>query len=392
LNRLAECLASGDGLENPSGLTVGEAVYVLGPVDQFTNSYAGFRVDVVGIRRLVAEAARAEAEPRGVSLLAEGPSRNAGSMTGAALQAPMRWLVEEYMPSPFASVKLLAFATPSSELGSSGVLRMQLYVWGVFLLAVGVVIGSWLVVSIAAAEIRHARAGSDFVASVSHELRTPLASMKMLTESLYLGNVTDEQTKKKFLETMLKEYERLWHLIEGVLFVVRTGQGASRYRLREEDLGDLVRSAVDSFVRSLRDETVNITVDMPRHVLYALVDAVAMEQVLLNLLDNAVKYSRASKEIRVTVGPINNGRHIEVAVHDRGIGLEKRDLRKVFRKFYRVQGPQTAEVPGVGLGLALCRHIVKAHRGRIEVESRVGVGSTFRVILPSLKREPHEMP
>ena len=278
-----------------------------------------------------------------------------------------------------------------------------------------IIAGVWLLWRGAAAEIRRARARSDFVVGVSHDLRTPVASVRMLADSLYMGRVAEAEKQKQFLATIVRECQRLSQLIERVLFFVRFGQDALVYRPRETDVGALVTREVEAFRTSVsqvtavsgasapgKGEAISLAVEpgLPR----LMADDGALVQVVLNLLDNAWKYGRPPASAdgkgreRVEVMAVvvravvmakkhrlwgRRRKWIRVSVSDHGEGICGRDLRRVFRPFYRAQGARDRNTSGVGLGLALCRHVAVAHGGWIEAESEMGKGASFMVYLPA---------
>ncbi|NQT93669.1 MAG: HAMP domain-containing histidine kinase [Lentisphaerae bacterium] len=305
--------------------------------------------------------------------------------------------------APLGDVRLTAHVAAGAGAASAH-WYSRLFAWGIALLAGGVCLGGWLLLREVAVEIRAARSRSDFVSGVSHDLRTPVASMRMLAETLYLGRVSDPEKQKRFLAAIVSECERLMHLVERVLFFVRFGQNALVYSRRETDVEDLLRSSVKTFLSRFEGATedavpdVRLEVDpgMPR----VSADASSMTQVLQNLLDNAEKYSAKTRgepptrrRIDVSGGTVHRKARfrrrqqswVAITVKDYGIGIERRQLRNIFRRFYRVPSSSDGNISGLGLGLALCRHVVRAHNGRMEVESEPGRGSTFRVLLPAAR-------
>ncbi len=347
-------------------------VYVLSAIP---GGWAGFLVSGAAADRL----ARSIVERSG----AAARFRVAVGDADAAPEEPR--LVDELLPAPLDSFRIAVHPVAGADGPRSGhELQARLYAWGVFLLGVVVAAGSWLVLRRVSVEIRQARARTDFVALVSHELRTPLASMKMLAESLYLGNIRDPEKRKKSLEIVIKETDRLWSLVERVLFFVRLDQDAVVYHRREEPSADLVEGAVQAFRGRQWNGRATIDLEIASPLPPVNADRTAIEQVLLNLMDNAVKYSSGPAAVHVRAEPSPDRRWIRISVRDEGVGMERRELKRIFRKFYRVGGSRAAVTPGVGLGLALCRHVVRAHGGRIEVESEAGVGSTFTVCLKAL--------
>ena len=307
-------------------------------------------------------------------------------------------LAQARLFAPFESIRITALARDPEELSRAGSLQARLYLWGVLLLAIGIIVGAGFVLREAVAEIRLARAKSDFAIGVSHDLRTPVASMKMLAESLFLEHVPDQAKQKEFLGTIVRECERLSQLIERVLFLVRFGQDALVFRPQAVDPGELAASAVETFNarQTGQDVVLEVANDLPR----IKADRSAITQVILNLLDNAAKYGRQMTDdggqmtegkgarppgIRVVVSCVGEGRSrmVRTAVSDSGPGVEAAELKLIFKPFHRGPGAVDSNTSGVGLGLAMCKRIVSEHGGRIEVQSETGKGTTFSVFLPS---------
>ena len=345
---------------------------------------------------------------------AQGKESSRGETTSPVL-ATLR------CPQPLETLVLVAYPSDPRAFLANARLQSRLYRWGGMLLMVSAIAGAWLIWRQASSEIRQARERSDFAAAVSHDLRTPLASMRMLAESLYMGNIGDEAKKKKFLGAIIRESDRLSRLTDRALYFIRYGQGALRYRFTEGDLGVLVRNAVEVFsvssggeFRLKGDHEGHLAEgDVPR-VLTVLdiatalppvrFDGGAMEQVVFNLLDNALKYSGKDTQavIEVTLerrhGPGTpggaagwpdvwrgtlTGPVVVLSVRDHGVGMPPDDVKRILKPYARGKGAAKHNARGVGLGLALCHHVVKAHGGRIEIESAVGAGTTFRVMLPA---------
>ncbi|HEY0378203.1 MAG TPA: HAMP domain-containing sensor histidine kinase [Pyrinomonadaceae bacterium] len=230
-------------------------------------------------------------------------------------------------------------------------------------------------------EIKLSQLKTDFVSNVSHELRTPLASIRVFGEFLRMGRVQEQETVRKYGEYIETESQRLTQLVGNILDFSRSESGRKTYDFEAANVSELVGAAVKTFDVQLRQHGFSVKVKEPARPLpLVFVDAAAITQALLNLLDNAVKYSGASREIEIWLGRESD--FVTVAVRDHGIGLSRKDQQKVFEKFYRVCRGLVHESRGSGLGLTLVKQIVKAHRGRITVESELGRGSTFRIHLP----------
>jgi signal transduction histidine kinase len=228
-----------------------------------------------------------------------------------------------------------------------------------------------------------ARLKSDFVANVSHDLKTPLALIRMFAETLEMDRVPDEQRRREYYGVLTRESERLSRLIDNVLDFSRIESGRQRYDIAPGPVEPLVHEVMESFRHPLHQQgfTTEVTVDpdLPDVPL----DPDAIKQALANLVDNAMKYSADRRRIRVTARRVGAGVVLEVA--DEGIGIPTPERERIFEKFYRVGRSETQGRRGSGVGLALVKHIVEAHRGHITVESRPGEGSRFALHLPGAR-------
>jgi signal transduction histidine kinase len=230
-----------------------------------------------------------------------------------------------------------------------------------------------------------ARMQTDFVAHVSHQLKTPLSLLSAATETLQMDRVRSPERFAEYLATIHAEAARLSLLVQRVLEFSRVQQRRS-YELERVDLAALVRETVDAFAHSLSAHHFTFDVQQDGASPVVMADPAALEQVLANLLDNAVKYSGDVKEITVRVH--RSRAHAMVDITDRGIGIDPADQTRIFERFYRTSG--TRQRPGFGLGLSLVRELLQAHGGRVELTSALGKGSTFRIVLPS--EGSHEQP
>lgn len=227
-----------------------------------------------------------------------------------------------------------------------------------------------------------ARMKQDFVSNVTHELKTPLTSIRMYAETLSLGRYRDEEKKKEYLQHIIRESERLQRLIDDILDFARIGEGKKPYVLAEGDVTEVTLEAIDLFRHSMTQRGFELYLDLP--ALGALppvdLDRDALVRAILNLLSNAVKYSPDSHYVSVSVK--REGDMLATAVEDKGMGISKEDLERVFDRFFRAGDHMTRGIPGAGLGLSLVDEIVRAHGGRIVVESEKGKGSKFTILLP----------
>ncbi len=247
-------------------------------------------------------------------------------------------------------------------------------------LSVMIIAGLFLTKHMVSKEMAVAKLKSDFVSNVSHELRTPLALIRLYAETLELGRITTKEKKQQYYRIIRKESERLTALINNILDFSRIEAGRKEYEFRETDIADLVRNTLDSYRYQIEqqgfafEESIDATVPKVR------VDREAIARALVNLVNNALKYSADQKFLGVKLYRENGAVKLEVA--DKGIGIARRDQTKIFEKFYRAGDPLVHNTKGSGLGLSLVRHITEAHGGDIVVESTPGVGSKFILSLP----------
>ncbi|HEY6970595.1 MAG TPA: HAMP domain-containing sensor histidine kinase [Candidatus Angelobacter sp.] len=225
-----------------------------------------------------------------------------------------------------------------------------------------------------------AKLKSDIVSNVSHELRTPLALIRLYAETLELGRIPDEKKKMEYYRIVRKESERLTALINNILDFSRIEAGKKEYEFRETDLPSLVRETLDSYRYQIDQNGFQYEEHINDDIPPVRVDREAIARSLLNLVNNAIKYSRNEKYLAVNLYRQNGS--VKLDVVDHGIGIPCNEQAKIFDKFYRVCDPMQHETKGSGLGLSLVQHIVNAHGGEISVESTPGKGSKFTMTLP----------
>jgi signal transduction histidine kinase len=240
--------------------------------------------------------------------------------------------------------------------------------------------GIWLTYRNVSREMTLARLKSDFVANVSHELRTPLALIRLYAETLELGRLTAKEKYQEYFRIIREESERLTALINNILDFSRIEAGRKEYEFQETNLAELVHSTLESYRFQIQQNGFafeeNISSDIPP----VNVDREAIARSLLNLVNNALKYSKDQKYIAVSLYRSNSSVNLEV--RDRGIGISVNEQEKIFEKFYRCGDPLVHNVKGSGLGLSLVRHIARAHGGDVLVESAPTKGSKFTIALP----------
>jgi signal transduction histidine kinase len=229
-------------------------------------------------------------------------------------------------------------------------------------------------------EMNLARLKSDFVANVSHELRTPLALIRLYAETLELGRLNAKEKYQEYFRIIREESERLTALINNILDFSRIEAGRKEYEFKETDLPELVRSTLDSYRFQIEQNGFAFEEKIDSDIPPVNVDREAIARSLLNLVNNALKYSKEEKFIGVKLYRSNGSVKLEVSDH--GIGIPATEQDKIFEKFYRCGDPLVHNIKGSGLGLSLVRHIVSAHGGKVKVESAPEKGSKFTIELP----------
>jgi signal transduction histidine kinase len=233
------------------------------------------------------------------------------------------------------------------------------------------------------------RLKTEFIASVSHELRTPMTSLQAISELLKSGKVADPSRRDQLLDLMAGECGRLGRYLHNVLDFGRIEQDAKRYEIRPVDLGPIV-AEVAEIARSAaaREGDLDLTVDVPAGPVTVEADPDAVRQALLNLVDNAVKYSRGEKYVGLRLAASGDG-GAEISVSDHGIGIAPEDRERVFEAFFRTPEAVRHDAKGVGLGLRIVKHVMDGHGGAIAVSGAPGRGTTFTLRFPG-KAVTHE--
>jgi signal transduction histidine kinase len=226
-------------------------------------------------------------------------------------------------------------------------------------------------------ELTVARLQSEFVSAVSHEFRTPLTSMRQLSDMLAKGRVIREDRRQQYYDVLARESERLHRLVEKLLNFGRAEAGSAQFHFAPVELAGLVREVAAEFQRQA--EPCRMELSLPDAPCEIMGEREMLALALWNLFDNAVKYSPERRTAWVTL--TNNGKEAAIAVRDEGIGIPQADRRRIFRKFVRGSSTAVTGVRGTGIGLTLVHHIAKGHGGDIKLDSEVGHGSTFTLIV-----------
>ncbi len=227
---------------------------------------------------------------------------------------------------------------------------------------------------------------SDFVANVSHEIKTPLTAIKGFVETLQQETGQSRQEQDRFLGIILKHVNRLNDILEDLLVLSRMEQenGNTGIRLAENRIRDITQTAVQICQPKAAAKNITIDLDVSDDIMASL-DATLLEQALVNLIDNAIKYSDQGSRVRIAA--VSQAKEVNIRISDRGSGIPQKHLPRLFERFYRVDRARSRKMGGTGLGLAIVKHIVQAHGGHISVESTLGQGSTFIIQLPSQQNE-----
>jgi signal transduction histidine kinase len=240
--------------------------------------------------------------------------------------------------------------------------------------------GALLMLRVIARERRLLAAKATFVSNVSHELKTPLSLIRLFAETLEMGRVRDAEEMRDYGRIINRESSRLTQLINNILDFSRIEAGRRGYQFAETDLAAVVDEVIESYDHHLKSAGFVVEKEIEPDLPAALIDREAIGQAVLNLLDNAVKYSDGGRRIEVRLAL--SGERLALRITDYGIGIPGHEQGKIFEKFYRVSTGLVHNTKGSGLGLTIVRHIVDAHGGEIVVESAPGKGSRFTILLP----------
>lgn len=286
----------------------------------------------------------------------------------------------ELLGENFPGLKV-AFATQAdAALLRQGGLQRGFY-YAALLLVLGVTLfGAYLLWRDLQRELRLAEVRAQFVSSVSHELKTPLTAIRMFAETLQMGRSQDPATQAEYLDTIVNECERLTRLVDDVLLFSKIEQGKKAFQFRPTSLAEVVNGAARALQYPLEQQGFELQVSVADELPPSPADRDALQQAILNLLTNAMKYSGEARTIELAL--TRNDAEALIRVTDHGVGIAPEEHARIFEKYYRAPTRENQLIPGTGLGLTLVAQIVKAHGGRVEVKSAPGQGSTFSVCLP----------
>lgn len=259
-------------------------------------------------------------------------------------------------------------------------LRKSFYFWTIVVLLVVLIFGSALIVRTVSHEMGVLKLKSDFVSSVSHEFKTPLTSMRTLIERIQSGKVKEKSKMDQYISVIAQDTDKLTRLVGNILDFSKMEEGKREYDFAETDVAQLVSRLIQEFQKDGFSKDFSIRFQVEGDIPELFADQQAFSQALTNLLDNAVKFSPAEKEIYIHLSA--DKKNVILDVEDKGIGIPPDELDKIFEKFYQGKNALKQTVKGAGLGLTLVKHTVEAHGGKVSVKSRIGEGSTFSLIFP----------
>lgn len=248
------------------------------------------------------------------------------------------------------------------------------------LLTLVLILGVWLVYRNIRKEIEIAQIKEDFVSNVSHELRTPLSLISMFSETLEMDRIKTEEKKKEYYAIISQEANRLGKIVNSILNFSKMEAGKRKFNFIESYINDIVENVYRSYKFHLEHLGFTFNLIKDETIPIIKLDEEAVSEAIVNLVDNAVKYSDENKVIVIKTGKENH--RVFVEVEDKGIGIPEKDQKKIFEKFFRVSSRNVHNVKGSGLGLSIVKHIMDAHKGKIELDSEVGKGSKFRLLFP----------
>ncbi len=259
--------------------------------------------------------------------------------------------------------------------------QVAIYTWTGLLFITLILVSGAVAVKSIGHQVKLNKLKNDFIATVTHELKTPLASMRVLVDTLLEGNYRDQNQVTEYLQLVARENERLSRLIDNFLTFSRMERNKQAFQMRQVSPVSIARAAAEAVKTKLGRGHCCFETDIPDQLPEIMADHDAMVTVLVNLLDNAYKYSYDEKRIKLSVA--GDDRSIRFSVRDNGLGIPRRSLKKIFERFYQVDRSLTRRAEGCGLGLSIAKFIVDAHQGMITVESKPGQGSTFTVTIPT---------
>ncbi len=312
--------------------------------------------------------------------LSYGITDSAGAYVAGLEKTEEKPFITSAMGNYLFGWQISLYAGPTSTFQKAASRRIALYTWTAILVIVLILLAGGFAAQTVRKQIRLNKMKNDFIATVSHELKTPLASMRVLVDTLLEGNVKDENQTEEYLRMTAKENERLSRMIDNFLTFSRMERNKKVFTIVDTKPAAIAGDAAEAVKAKFAAHNCQFAVDVADNLPDVQADHDAMVTVLVNLLDNACKYSGDPRQITLKVFAENGS--VCFAVSDNGIGLARRQIRRIFESFYQVDTSLARRAEGCGLGLSIVKFIVDAHKGTISVDSKPGKGSTFTVKIP----------
>lgn len=240
-------------------------------------------------------------------------------------------------------------------------------------------LGAWMIYRNVKRQVEFSQLKSDFVSNVSHEIRTPLALISLNIETLEMGRVNDPQKIAEYYSVILNETNRLSGIVNRILSFSQIESNKRKYCFSTININNIVEHTLMNMKYSIVSKGFDLSFEPDKNLPKVQGDREAISEALMNLVDNAIKYSASEKEITIRTG--NKDHYVYIEVEDKGVGISEREQKYIFDKFYRVTQKNLAhKIKGSGLGLSIVKHIMDAHKGKIHIRSAVGSGSLFRLM------------
>jgi len=287
-------------------------------------------------------------------------------------QSKELWLLPEYS---------LGITLKGSSIRSIIKERTRMTVILISGLLIILLLGFWLIIRNVKREVQLAQTKADFVSNVSHEIRTPLSLISMFAETLLMNRVPSEARKMQYYDIISKETTRLRNIVNKILNFSQIEANKKKYHFEAACLNEMVKDVINTYSFHLQNKNFTYEIKLHEALPNVKIDREAIVESIINLIDNAIKYSPEEKHLTVATGIKN--RMIFVEVKDRGVGIDEKKKKHIFDKFYRITKGDVYYTQGAGLGLSIVKNIMDAHNGRIEVESKIKKGSTFRLLFPN---------
>lgn len=315
-------------------------------------------------------------------VLREGPANVEGA--GGTLATPLAEEPLRLLAGTMTGYALALVGTQGTSVQEFITRSVTPYYALIFFVIVVISLGVIFIFHDISREQELARMKSDFISNVTHEIKTPIATIRSLSDNVNEGWVTSAEKQLHYFRLIARESERLGHLVQNTLDFSRIESGRKSYRMEQCDPKSLIEKTVERFRTLTEGQNVEISCVLGENLPPVSIDEDAIGQALLNLLDNAAKYSLERKIVILNAGV--EGDRLKISVTDKGVGIDRRDIARVFEKFYRSESLAGRNVAGSGIGLTLVKEIVEAHGGSVSVQSKTNRGSTFTIFVPMVRR------